>query len=70
MVQLFKAKVRKIGTSVGVLIPKENVGEAQIQEDDEVEIALLSHTKDFSGFGMAKKFIIPFQRDKKTRDFV
>jgi len=38
---VFKTKVRKVGTSLGVLIPKELVGRQKIREGEEVEIGLL-----------------------------
>lgn len=69
MTELLKVKVRRIGTSLGVLLPQKNLYEKHVQEGDEVELALLTHPKDFSGFGLARKAIIPFVRDKKARHF-
>ena len=69
MTDLFKVRIRKVGTSLGVLIPFERLKEADLVEGDEVELALLSHKKDFSGFGIARDYTISFVRDKKVRDF-
>ena len=38
---LFKSKVRRVGTSLGVLIPKEFVEKEKIKEGEEVEVSLL-----------------------------
>lgn len=62
-------KLRKIGTSVGVIIPKEQLREAEANVGDEIEIAILPHKKDFSLFGIANGFTEPFVRDKKVRSF-
>lgn len=68
MTQLLKVKVRKVGTSLGVLIPNEAIREAQIEEGDEIEIAMVTHMKDLSGYGIAKDAAL-FVREKKTRYF-
>lgn len=69
MAELFKTKIRRVGTSVGVLIPREQIAEAHLQVGAEVEMALLPHKKDLSGFGFAKRYRVSFQRDKRIRDF-
>ena len=69
MTELLRVKVRRIGTSLGVLLPQEKLRQKHIQEGDEVELALLTHTPDFSGFGLARKATVPFVRDKKVRHF-
>ncbi len=68
MTQLLKVKVRKVGTSLGVLIPGETIREAQIEEGDEIELAMITHAKDLSGYGIAKNSAL-FVREKKTRYF-
>ncbi len=45
MSELFKAKVRKVGTSLGLLIPKEIAKQEKIKEGQEVEISLLKKRK-------------------------
>ncbi len=69
MADLFKAKIRNIGTSAGVLIPQDKLIDAGLRIGDEVELSVLSHKKDLSGFGIAKKFKVEFKRDKKIRVF-
>ncbi|MGV8085688.1 MAG: AbrB/MazE/SpoVT family DNA-binding domain-containing protein [Candidatus Bilamarchaeum sp.] len=69
MVNVFKSILRKVGTSKGILIPQEQLKSAEIELGDEIEIAILTHKKDLSGFGMTKGFKIPFSRDKKDREF-
>ena len=41
MSEVFKSKVRSIGTSLGVLIPKEIVKGESIKEGEEIEIGIL-----------------------------
>lgn len=72
MPEPFQAKLRKIGTSVGILLPNEQLTAINSSVGDDVEVVLLRHrkTKDIEkGFGMAKDFSKPFERDKKTREF-
>ena len=69
MVKIMKLKLRSIGSSAGVIIPQENLIEAGVKVGDEVEIVILSKKKDLSGFGMGKDFKIPFEREKKDREF-
>ena len=68
MVELFKVKVRKIGTSLGVLLPQDRLRETRVAEGEELEIAIIPHVKNLTGFGMARKFKIPFLRDKEDRN--
>jgi hypothetical protein len=69
---VFKSKIRPLGSSACVLIPKEQLENEGLKIGDEIEVALLRHRdpKEIaSGFGMAKHFKEPFVRDKKTRAF-
>lgn len=69
MSKLFKAKVRKVGTSLGVLIPKEVAEQEQIREGMEVEVGLLRARKVnevLKLFGTARG-AKPFVRDRKDR---
>jgi hypothetical protein len=45
MPELFRAKVRKVGTSLGILIPKEVIEKQKIKEGEEVEVGLLKQRK-------------------------
>ena len=69
MTELFKAKIRQIGTSAGIIIPLEKLNEAGANVGDEISIAILPKKKDFSGFGMFKGEKFKFKRDKKVRNF-
>ena len=72
MAGVVQVKLRSIGSSVGVLLPKEHLDELNLGVGDEIEIALLKHKdpKEIEkGFGMARHFKKEFQRDKKTREF-
>ncbi len=68
MESIFKAKVRKIGTSLGVLIPKEFIEESSVKEGEEIELALLKRRKELvmSSFGVAKG-ARHFHRDRRDR---
>ena len=71
MSDVLKAKLRKIGSSVGILIPQERLAALDVAVGDEVEIALLKHRneKDIEKmFGIAKR-TKPFVRDKTSREF-
>ena len=70
--EIFKARLRKIGSSIGVLVPKEQLESLEVEAGDEVEISLLRHRNPAeikAGFGMAKRFSKSFERDKKHREF-
>ncbi len=56
METIFKVKIRKIGTSLGVLIPKQLIATKSIKEGEVVEIALLKKRKELisKAFGIAK----------------
>jgi len=69
MTKMFKAKVRKVGTSLGVLIPKEIATEEKIKEGEKVEVSLLKEKRleeVFKLFGTAKG-TKPFVRDREDR---
>ena len=69
MSELFKAKVRKVGTSLGILIPKEVIEEEKIKEGQEIELNLMRRKKLEEierMFGIAKG-AKPFERDRIDR---
>ena len=69
MSELFKAKVRKVGTSLGILIPKEVIEEQKIKEGQEIELNLMRRKKIEEierMFGIAKG-AKPFERDRIDR---
>ncbi|MBI2141764.1 AbrB/MazE/SpoVT family DNA-binding domain-containing protein [Candidatus Woesearchaeota archaeon] len=69
MAEMFKAKVRKVGTSFGVLIPMEIITKERIKEGEEVQLSLLKERKLeairklFGSMKGAK----PFERDREDR---
>lgn len=69
MPELFRAKVRKVGTSLGILIPKEVIEKQKIKEGEEVEVGLLKQRKleeVLRLIGTAKG-AKPFERDRIDR---
>lgn len=66
---LFKTKVRRVGTSLGVLLPKELAKKEHIKEGEEIELALLKKRKlqeVLKLMGTAKN-AKPFERDRTDR---
>jgi len=68
METVFKAKVRRIGTSLGILISKQLIASKSINEGDEIEVAILKRRKDLITklFGIAKGSN-NFERQAKDR---
>ncbi|MBI2583826.1 MAG: AbrB/MazE/SpoVT family DNA-binding domain-containing protein [Candidatus Aenigmarchaeota archaeon] len=69
MPQLFRAKVRRVGTSLGVLIPKELAEKQRIKEGEVVEVGLLKENRlklIEKAFGIAKG-AEPFERERRDR---
>ena len=64
----FRAKVRKIGSSFGVLIPKKLLAESSIKEGEEIEISLLKKRPELisKAFG-SMKGARHFKRDETDR---
>lgn len=67
---VFKTKVREVGTSLGVLIPKEVAREMKIKKGEEIEISILKKNPEliakFFGIDKGAK---PFERDHRDREF-
>jgi len=66
---MFKAKVRKVGTSLGVLIPREVAEREKIKEGEEVDVGLLKARKVDEVqklFGSARG-AKPFVRNREDR---
>lgn len=69
MADLFKTKVRRVGTSLGVLIPKETVDISGISEGEEIEVGIVKRkgvSDIMSFFGTAKKSKT-FERERAGR---
>ncbi len=66
---MFKTKIRKVGTSFGVLLPKELIREQRLREGEEVNVSVLKEKnidKAFKMFGAARG-AKPFKRDRTDR---
>ncbi len=68
MSEKFKTKVRSVGTSLGVLLPKEIAKEMKVKEGESIEISIIKKDKEMirSMFGKAKG-ASRFVRDHKDR---
>lgn len=67
--ETFKTKVRRVGTSLGLLIPKEIAEREGIKEGEEVQVGLLKKNRlklIEEAFGIAKG-AKPFERDRTDR---
>jgi len=71
-VAVFESKIRKVGTSLGVLIPSTVTKEERLEEGGTVTVSLIK--PDFKAveraFGLTKgKRLGPFGREHKDRAF-
>lgn len=69
MPEMFKAKVRRVGTSLGVLIPKDLAEKEKIKEGEIVDVGLLKENRMKileKAFGSARG-AKPFVRDRTDR---
>ena len=73
MVNLFTAKVRRVGNSLGVIIPKEVLIDNGYREGDEVKVVLPRHDlaeRNKAILRIAGKWagkLGPFEREKEDR---
>ena len=70
MTELFKAKLRRVGGSYGVLIPNEFIKQEHLKEGEEIEIGIMKQKKVneiFKLFGTAKS-AKPFIRDRSKQE--
>ena len=69
MAEMFKAKVRKVGTSFGVLIPMEIITREKIKEGEEIEVSILKERKleAIQRLFGSMKGAKPFERDREDR---
>jgi len=62
-----KARVRKIGTSMGIIIPKEKLEELSVREGDTVVVPRIEkNVKEIRGILKGTKFV--FERESIDRD--
>lgn len=69
MVEVFRVKVRKVGDSLGFLIPKWALDKENIKEGEEIEVSVLKKrklAKLLKLFGSVKD-AEPFERDREDR---
>lgn len=66
---VLKAKVRRIGTSLGILIPKEKLKEMKVKEGDTIIIPRIEKpVKEIRG--ILKGTTFHFERENRDRDQV
>ena len=69
MADLFKAKVRRVGSSLGVLIPNEFAKQENIREGEEIALGVIKQrnlAEVLKMFGIAKG-TAKFKRDRLDR---
>ena len=69
--QLFKGRLRRVGSSLGVLVPKRALQDLRAHEGDEVEVVILPprHERKSrlrSALGSVPG-LAPFKRERKDR---
>ncbi len=70
MAEMFKAKIRKVGTSFGVLIPMDIITKENIKEGEEVELSIIRRKKLdalLEKLWGSAKGAGPFERDREDR---
>ena len=69
MPELFKVKVRRVGSSLGILIPKEVADAEKIKEGEEVEVSLLKRRRlaELLKLVGTAKGAAQFERDREDR---
>lgn len=69
--QLFHGRLRRVGNSLSVLIPKKTLDELQLGEGDEVEVALLptatERRRRMASLIGSMPGLAPFKRDRQDR---
>ena len=68
MSEIFESKIRRVGTSFGVLVPKELIEDDKLKEGDKVKLTIFTKNKQLlkETFGSAKgaKSIVRDHRDR------
>jgi len=75
MPETFRTKVRTVGTSLGILLPKEILKKENVKVGEDVEVSIIKpmskkmRAKLVSElFGIAKGSKLKFERDHKDRE--
>ena len=63
----FEAMTRKVGNSVGVLIPAETLGKERLKAGQKVRVTIAKRVDD-NLFGRFKGFCTPKELDKMVRE--
>ena len=67
--ELFKAKVRQVGTSLGILLPKSIIKEGHISKGEHIEVSILKERdKEIKKFFGSAKGTSKFKRDNTDRE--
>ena len=63
-------RIRKVGTSFGVLLPMDVINKEDLREGEEIEIVILKKNLRLlnEAFGSAKNAKFKFERDHKNRE--
>ena len=69
MTEIFKTRVRRVGSSLGVLIPKDVIEHNRIKEGEEIEMSLMKKRRidDVLKLIGSAKGAKPFERDRTDR---
>ena len=69
MPEMFNAKIRKVGTSLGVLIPKDYAEKEKLKEGETIKVGVLKarNIEDVKKLYGIAKGMKPFERDKTDR---
>ena len=68
MATMFRSKIRKLGTSVGMIVPKEIVKREELHEGDIVKVEIIKE-KRVDAFGMLKGMPSFNKEDEGDSDF-
>ncbi|MCK5310326.1 MAG: hypothetical protein KAJ64_06730 [Thermoplasmata archaeon] len=72
MAEVFEAKLRRVGNSLGIIIPKEIIWEAGLKEDDTIQVSIISSHREnrariLRSIAGTCKGTEPFERKKEDR---
>lgn len=70
--ELFRARLRRVGNSLSVLVPKKALDELHVAEGDEVEVALFppppERRRRLDAWVGSIPGLAPFERERQDRD--
>lgn len=69
--ELFQGRLRRVGNSLSILVPKKALEELHVGEGDEVEVALFPVLKDrrarLKAYIGSSPGMLPFERERRDR---